>query len=643
MRLRFFDFEVFPHWWCVCYGDEPEEGFDNLDEKAFKSAEGVLTSDDADARDKLLQIMRSDFAMCGYNIKGYDLVIANAIYQGFTPEQVKIVNDLIIDKSSMFKTKEHLRLKPFANRKLAGVVYQDLMDDGTGSLKEKEAILGLDIKESDVSFDKEDLTEEDKAEVILYCKHDVYAAAEFFRQIVAPYTRTKLALGKKFNIDEKTVRACTNARLVAMALGAKRSYFGDEEQVRITLPSKIEDYCKKNVPEEIYNHLVNKKDGLAIRAFGNNITYGNGGIHSTPQEDIYAESDEENVLLNVDATSYYPSILIQLDCLSRCVTEPHRFVDIFDERIAIKHKENKTKQDEEWQMADKLVLNTTFGASGNEYLDLYDPYMCTRTCRVGQIFLTALANKLYNNIPGITIMQTNTDGILVYTKRKYMYLIDEMMQEWTYVSGINMERDDVEKIWQRNVNNYMLVKNEKGKQKVKRKGAWLNDTYLKPGYVMVGTLSAFACARAAQEYLLKGTDIVNTIFTNHNLTDFVINCMKGPSYSSVIQKYADGSEKTLYKCNRIIATKDTNLGMIYKVKKVTRKSTGEKYLSYTQMANIPEHCLLVNDALKDYDFRDIKKQLDYMYYIDRAAGLLDVPWSQVMGNEIFRINRFDYE
>ena len=99
-------------------------------------------------------------------------------------------------------------------------------------------------------------------------------------------------------------------------------------------------------------------------------------------------------MLNVDASSYYPSILIQLDCLSRAVTNKKVFTDIFDERIALKHKVDKTPDDEAAQKADKLVLNTTFGASGNKWLDLYDPHQCTKTCRIGHIFLAALANKL---------------------------------------------------------------------------------------------------------------------------------------------------------------------------------------------------------------------------------------------------------
>ena len=49
------------------------------------------------------------------------------------------------------------------------------MDDSVKGLKDKEAALGMDIRETTVPFDKEDLTDDDKAQIIFYCKHDVYA------------------------------------------------------------------------------------------------------------------------------------------------------------------------------------------------------------------------------------------------------------------------------------------------------------------------------------------------------------------------------------------------------------------------------------------------------------------------------------
>lgn len=640
MKLRCFDFEVFPHWWCCVFGDIPD---DLVFDRNIKNDYIVVTSDDVDARDHLIQLMMEEgVCVTGYNIKNYDLEIANAIYQGFSPEQVKIVNDLIIHPyDCQWSTKEHIRLQPFAKRKIANVVYQDLMDDSSGSLKEKETVLGLNILESNVDFDKADLTEQEKDDVIYYCKQDVYAAMKFYQIVVAPYTRTKLALAKKANIPESVARACTNARLVSMALKAQRRSYIDAEKVEVELPEKIKQYCKDNLPENILNRLLTSNTGFTVKLFGNDVSFGNGGIHSVLQTNIYIESDSEWTLMNVDASSYYPSILIQFECLSRSVTQPHLFKDTFDERIAIKHKPNKTAEDQELQLADKLILNTTFGASGNKWLDLYDPHMCTRTCRLGQIFLAALACKIDKTIADCKIIQTNTDGILVYIKRDQIPKLEELQAEWSRVSGINMDADHVVKIWQRDVNNYLLVKDDNGVMKVKRKGGWLNTDTLRPGYVTTASLAAFVCAKAGQEWLLNGTNIIKTIAEDTDITDFLISCTKGPSFSGVVQKMYEATpneyEVPLFKANRIIATKDKSYGKIYKTKKLKGN------LSYNQMPNIPDHCMPMNEDIEDYNFNELKHTIDYMYYVQRTMDLMDIEWKQLCNNELFDIHQFDIE
>ena len=634
MRIRFFDFEVFPDWWCCVFGDLPENATKSTDiTENIKNNFVCVSSDDVNAREKLISLLKEQgYAVAGYNIKRYDLMIANAIYQGFTPEQVKIVNDIIINPSLAYSTKEHLRLQSFAKRRLSNVTFIDLMDDATGSLKEKEAILGLNIMESAVDFDKSNLTSDEKQDVIYYCKQDVYAAMQWYLQVVLPYTTSKLNVGKVFNIPEEVCYRTTNAGLVAMALKAKRRTFEDAEKVQIDLPVRIKEYCYENVPHNILERLINNNESFSVKLFNNDVSYGNGGIHSTYCEDLYVESDDEWVLVNIDAASYYPSILIQLECLSRAITNPDDFKNIFNERIRIKHLPNKTAWDDDLQRAYKLILNTTFGASGNKWLDLYDPHMCTRTCRVGQIFLTALACKLVNYVPDLKIIQTNTDGILAYFRRRDMDKVRKLEQEWTAVSGINMEEDVVDKIWQRNVNNYLLVK-EGGK--VKRKGGWLNDDLYRPGYVMLSPLSAFVCTRAAANYLTKHEPIIQSIVNNTYIGDFAMVCTKGPTYSGVIQRMTDGTEVPLYKCNRVIATKDTSYGMIYKYKKYKDR------ISYAKMPNIPEHCKLINDDFTNYNFNEVKKEIDYQYYLQRTLDLLDIPWRQLSGNNLKNIDKFN--
>lgn len=635
MKFRFFDFEVFPNWWCCVFGNLPEDWKENKVTEAIKDNFRVVSSDSPTARDDLMkELLEKDVVKSGYNIKGYDLIIANAIRQGLNPQEVKIVNDLIINPNLAYESKEHYILKSYIYKKLSSIEYVDLMDDCTGSLKEKEAILGLNVLESNISFDKKDLSESDKQEVIHYCKQDVYAAAQFYMQVVDPYVVTKLAVGKHFNIPYNTCIKSSNARVVAIALGAVKRQWPDADKISIELPEKIRSYCYENLPSKILDKILNNTDGFTVDLFGNTVSFGNGGIHSVFKENLYVEEDEDYCLLNVDAESYYPSMLIQFKTLSRNVSNPDALKYVFEERMRIKHKPEKTAEDDSIQKADKLILNTTFGASGNKWLDLYDPYMCTKTCRVGQIFLASFACKINKTIPSATIIQTNTDGILVYLLRKDLDKLKELEHEWTQVSGINMEEDYVSKIWQRDVNNYLLVMTN---GKVKRKGGWLNDTIYRPGYVTLASLQAFVCTKAAQKYLLNKESVFKNIVSCTNLNDFAMVCTKGPTYRGVFQVMGNGTERELFKANRVIATIDENYGLIYKYKIYK----GERRLA--KMPNIPEHCLPVNEDLSSYDFRkDIQPRLDYSYYIMRTADLLDIPWQQLVGKQVFDNHNFDF-
>lgn len=79
------------------------------------------------------------------------------------------------------------------------------------------------------------------------------------------------------------------------------------------------------------------------------------------------------------------------------------------------------------------------------------------------------------------------------------------------------------KIWQRDVNNYLLVKTS---GKIKRKGAWLMDDFHRPGTVKYGPLDAFICSKAATKYLVEGIDPAVTLVQCKNLNDFAITCKK---------------------------------------------------------------------------------------------------------------------
>lgn len=162
------------------------------------------------------------------------------------------------------------------------------------------------------------------------------------------------------------------------------------------------------------------------------------------------------------------------------------------------------------------------------------------------------------------------------------------------------------------------------------------DTWEKPGYFLISPLTAFVSQKAVINYLAHGKDIVETIVEDTNIFDFAMTCKKGPTYRGVVQRFEDGTEKELYKCNRVYASKDESLGQIFKYKMYKGQ------ISYAKMPSIPEHCRLINNDLGSYDFNDIKKDIDYMFYINRCADLLDIQWRQLKGSSLKPTNQFNY-
>lgn len=643
MKLRFFDFEVFPEWWCCTFGDLPDDVTDlqHLQED-LKESFRVVSSDDVNARDALMKEFREGRVMTGYNIKGYDLEITNGIYQSFDPETLYCLSQLIINKETPKDQKLAQMLIPFVTKRYNGATYLDLFDSSTGSLKNKEAILGLDIRETTVPFGKRNLTQQEKDDVIVYNKHDVWSSMYWYLDTVKPFVDTRLSLCKVFNLPLEYGYKKTNASLISLVLDAKKMPFADEAKIDIELPVQIRSYCKDNLPEYVYEYILHNNKPLVVKMFENKVKFADGGIHSEYDTDsfslskthdrpvLHVKSNAEWVLMNADAGSYYPSIMIFLKTLSRCIRKPELFIKIYNERLRIKHLENPTPEDILLQLVYKLILNTTFGASGCEGLDLYDPYMRTCTCRYGQLFLAAFANKVYTVLNGnVKVIQTNTDGVLFYCRRKDIPTIKKLMQEWHDLSGITLEDEYAEEIWQRDVNNYLMIK-EGGKAKCK--GGWLNHSKVVKGYPRVAPLTSYAVGRAITDYLTKEKDIETSIRNNTNLEDFMMTFIVGGSFDNTVYRYDNGMEIDCIRNTRMIASTDTRLGTQYKLK-------GKQYF---KCAGCPDHGLLLDNDVRSAKFEHYKDQIDYDFYLNLAKDKLSGSWLDLDGSGVVRTHQFDY-
>ena len=375
--------EVFPRWWCIVGKSEGEDYF-------------ICTSEDENYLDKIRE-WRNKACLFGFNIKGYDLRILNAIEHKYSPQEVFELSQAIIEDKPM-----PLNDYSFWNR----YIFCDLYDDWFGSLKEFESNIGMSIEETEVSFDKKILTPEDIELTLKYCKHDVDATC-ILKKHRQSYIDSKLMLSEMFNIPLITALKSTNAKMCALVLKAepKNRY----QETKYIIPPKVEPYVKEQLPDFVLNLFKEfTPENRTVDLFGNTVTFGIGGIHSTCADNVIVKADDQYSLINIDVTSYYPNLIMNFDYMSRNVPNPDIYKEIYKKRFEFKKKMKEEKAANGYtplyyeyykkQEALKLILNTTYGAMKNEYNALYDPQQASSVCYLGQLLLASLANKIHRNL-----------------------------------------------------------------------------------------------------------------------------------------------------------------------------------------------------------------------------------------------------
>ena len=576
-----FDMEVFPKWWCMVYTNPT-----NMKELL------VLTSETPNYK-KILQDLIIKRCLIGFNIKGYDLRILNGIMHSCDPYRLYELSKAIVETND--------ESDPFNNYTFWNKFnFSDLYDDWKfGSLKEFESNIGMSIKESDVSFDKENLTDADKNEIIKYCKHDVEATIKLL-EYRREYIDAKKMLSVMFNIPLHTALKSTNAKLCALVLEAEPHRRPVDD--KFVIPEKVKNYIYSNLPISVislFDYLNN--DSKEVNLFDNKIIFGIGGIHSVYAENIVTKADNQSSLINIDVTSYYPNLMMKFGYLSRNISKPEKYKEIYDMRVKLKQqmkeeellngKSNKWRTLKSQQEGLKLILNTTYGATKNKYNALYDEYQASSLCYLGQLLLASLANKIYNQT-GAIIIQTNTDGILVKILNDKIDKLKTIVSEWEKMTGFTMEYDYIKMFFQRDVNNYIEV-TDNPKKPYKLKGKWSNQAE-----ETIANLNAPITHEAILYYYTQGKPVEDTINDCNDIFKFCFTAKTGYTYTKTYH-YVNNEPHLCNKVNRVVATTDCRYGTIKKYKVC---EDGKPRLD--KIADVPERCMLMNDNLEMIDTLD---------------------------------------
>ena len=561
-NLYIFDCEVFQYDWLFVFK-----------EKATGEYTEIWNDNEAVA-----EFMERSPLLAGFNNKHYDRFILQAVLAGFSPEEIKEVNDFIIVEGH-----EGWEYAPLRDCRVFFDQY-DLMDDCQMglSLKAIEAHLGMDIRETTVSFDIDrPLTEEEKREVEFYCRHDV-DATDRLDDLRQNYLSNKLKLGGETGIYPAKALYMTNAKLTAAYLGATPKPHNDERDyqypanlLRQYIPQEVFDFFDrlkdKSIPDEVVF-----KEKLEVMVGDCPCTIAYGGIHGAIP--CYREEATENrSIRNKDVASYYPHQMVLNGYCSRNIPSPDVYAATIERRVKAKRAGDKATAN-----ALKLVLNTTYGAMLNQYNNLYDPLMGRSVCISGQLQLLELAEHLVEDCQTLKVIQLNTDGLMVSLDECDVARYEEIAQEWQDRTGFELEEDLIKLISQKDVNNYVEVPFN-GEPKIK--GGVLVRGIAPAGAFNVNN-NACVVAKAVREYLVYGVPIEETILKCDRLLDFQLISKASGKYSHCYHE-VNGELTEVQKVNRVYATTDHRCGTLYK----QHAGTG----SLAKVAGLPAQCVVDND------------------------------------------------
>lgn len=615
-RMVVYDAEVFPNWFCFVLSDGEKC-------KVYSSARGNIPD--------LVAKIGNNLVLAGFNNFSYDDVLFRAVCNNpkIAPETLFKLSQRIIvpgtEQESDANFKARYSKTPWA---YSIDVFQLL--NGKGSLKEHACRSAAeDVGESPYPFG-EPLPPEGYESVERYCCLDALNTAKKLVELW-PMVTLRTTLSEMFELGDRvyclTEQGIAQATFLKLHRDRTGQYSGE---VRAASGQHPDNLCRRWALSAIVSPKVHystpafqsmltrfasghavaedcngQKWGLscptlpadlAVDLAGHRFQLGVGGLHSLDGPGRWA-SDARKQIVDLDVTSYYPSIIIE-DKLFPGHMGPGFVEDmrrLRDLRVAAKRAGDKKTAD-----ALKIVINATFGKLNDLYSPLRSVPNAMRVTINGQLYLLMLVEMLHAE--GATILSANTDGVTILWDRDDIALcLPGVIDAWQKATGFELERTDYTAYARRDVNNYVAAGKGKKGLEVKVKGAFfLTEAQgyglgVKPGPES-GKGDGLIIKRAAVAYLANGTPIAETV-ENGKPHEFIFyqRCKNGGTLEFDRQPIGRLARWYASICGGVIRRQNPNR-------------------SY---ATIPHgHSATLAMRL------DVGKDLDKQYYIDEAEKLV---------------------
>ena len=370
-RIAFYDVEVFPNLFVICYkfpGEEVVHFWTNPSAKAVKSL--------------------FDLRLIGFNNRKYDNHIMYAASLGYSNAELFEISKRIINNEKNATFREAYNLS-----------YTDIYDFSTKkqSLKKWEIELGIKHQENNLPWDQP-VPEDQWDDVVEYCKNDVNATEVVFDHLASDWGARKILA----ELSGLSVNDTTNQHTCALVFGKERR------------PDKSK-FVYTDLSEMFPGYTFNKFKGSSYRGEDP----GEGGY-------VYSEPGYyENVAL-LDVASMHPTSIEQLNLFGPYT---RRYSELKQARVAIKHKDMDTLSKlfdgriveiaknydlDELGKALKIPINSMYGLTSAKF---DNPAWDSRNvdnivAKRGALFMIDLKHYVQDEL-GLTVAHIKTDSIKI--------------------------------------------------------------------------------------------------------------------------------------------------------------------------------------------------------------------------------------
>lgn len=370
-RIAFYDVEVFPNLFVICYkirGQSIVRSMVNPSAKAVKSL--------------------FDLRLIGFNNRKYDNHIMYAASLGYSNAELFEISQRIINNEKNATFREAYNLS-----------YTDIYDFSTKkqSLKKWEIELGIKHQENNLPWDQP-VPEGQWDDIVEYCKNDVEATELVFDHLASDWGARKILA----ELSGLSVNDTTNQHTCALVFGKERR------------PDKSK-FVYTDLSEMFPGYTFDKFKGSSYRGEDP----GEGGY-------VYSEPGYyENVAL-LDVASMHPTSIEQLNLFGPYT---QRYSELKQARVAIKHKDmdalNKLFEGrlveiaknydlDELGKALKIPINSMYGLTSAKFDNpAWDPRNVDNiVAKRGALFMIDLKHYVQEEL-GLTVAHIKTDSIKI--------------------------------------------------------------------------------------------------------------------------------------------------------------------------------------------------------------------------------------